>query len=471
VNEQRQAAFRRLTLLLDAVVLPVSMLVAYQLHLALMPYVPALRHPPEPSQYATLLYLTVSLFLVLIVLLQLHTLFERRPTKLEVLVDLSKLHVVGFLGLAGLLFATNSVLNRAIVFAFLGVNLPLMFVVRVLVMSYAEATFARGESRRAWLLVGDGSEGMARMVREAADEPWPPKVLGLLSEAPPATAGLPPHLGPPSKLGQVLHDGHVDLVIFFPPMHHPDAAGELLAACEKLGVPAAFAVDSVHRYPITPQVVTHGGTALITFDWVPPRPAAIAIKQAFDVLAAAVLLLLLSPLLLLAALAIRLSMGGPVLFGQERVGLHGRRFKLLKFRTMVMDAEARRAELDAKNEMSGPVFKMADDPRVTRLGRVLRRWSVDELPQLFNVLQGSMSLVGPRPLPVSEQQEIVGWYRRRLSMKPGITGLWQVSGRSEVDFDEWMKLDLRYVDQWSLRQDLRILLRTLPAVVSRRGAH
>lgn len=471
MNAQRQAAFRRLTLLLDAVVLPVSMIAAYRLHLALMPYVPALRTPPEAADYAALLYMTVTLFLALIVLLRLHTLFERRVSKLELLLDLFKLHVVGFLGLAGLLFTSNIVLNRAIVFAFLGVNLPLMFLVRVAVTAYAEASFARGESRRAWLVVGDGSPGLAQMLAEAAAEPWPPKVLGLLSERPPELEGLPPHLGPPSKLAQVLHDGHVDLVLFYPPLHHPDAAGELLAACERLGVPAAFAVDAGHRYPLTPQVVTHGGTALITFDWVPPRPAAIAIKQAFDVIASAVLLVLLSPLLLATALAIRAAMGGPVLFGQERVGLYGRRFKLLKFRTMVLDAEAQKAALSGQNEMSGPVFKIAQDPRVTPLGRFLRRWSIDELPQLFNVVQGSMSLVGPRPLPVSEQQEIVGWYRRRLSMKPGITGLWQVSGRSQVDFDEWMKLDLRYVDQWSLRQDLKILLRTLPAVVSRRGAH
>jgi lipopolysaccharide/colanic/teichoic acid biosynthesis glycosyltransferase len=143
---------------------------------------------------------------------------------------------------------------------------------------------------------------------------------------------------------------------------------------------------------------------------------------------------------------------------------------MLKFRTMEREAEERRDALLARNEMSGPVFKVSDDPRVTWLGRWLRKFSIDELPQLANVLFGSMSLVGPRPLPIREQQEIRGWHRRRLSMKPGITGLWQVSGRNDVDFEEWMKLDLRYVDEWSLRLDAWILLKTIPAVLLGKGS-
>jgi lipopolysaccharide/colanic/teichoic acid biosynthesis glycosyltransferase len=144
---------------------------------------------------------------------------------------------------------------------------------------------------------------------------------------------------------------------------------------------------------------------------------------------------------------------------------------MFKFRTMVRDAEAQRDALRDENMMAGPVFKVKNDPRVTRLGRFLRASSIDELPQLFNVLLGQMSLVGPRPLPRFEQEQIEGWHRRRLSMKPGITGLWQVSGRNEIAFDQWMKLDLEYVDGWSLREDLRLLLRTIPVLLHRRGAH
>lgn len=471
MNDERQVALRRLTLLLDALVLPISLVIAFRAHEALRSVVPALRDPPDPSDYAVLLYLAAPLWLLLDGLLGLHRLFERRWSRFEVLVELLKLHGLGFLGLTVVMFLSRGIINRGIVGAFLAANLALMFTVRLAITAYVESTFARGESRRAWLLIGAPTQAVAAFVRDAALEPWPARVAGILSPEGPSPAGLPARLGEPKDLPRVLHDQHVDLVIFFPPLHHPDAAGELLQACERLGVTAAFAVDTVHRYSIAPRVVSHGSTPLITFDWLPTRPTAIALKHACDVVLAAALIAILLPLLACIALVVRAAMGSPILYAQERVGLHGRRFRLLKFRTMVKDAEAKKGALGGLNEMSGPVFKIADDPRVTPVGRFLRRWSLDELPQLFNVVMGSMSLVGPRPLPVAEQQEIEGWYRRRLSMKPGITGLWQVSGRSDVDFDAWMKLDLRYVDDWSLRLDLFILLKTIPAVLSRRGAH
>jgi len=171
------------------------------------------------------------------------------------------------------------------------------------------------------------------------------------------------------------------------------------------------------------------------------------------------------------ALGVKLSSRGPVLFRQERGGLHGRRFWMDKFRTMIAGADKLKTQLAEKNEMSGPVFKVAGDPRVTPVGRWLRRSSLDELPQLLNVLKGEMSLVGPRPLPLSESAAIKGPLRRRFSMKPGMTGLWQASGRSNLDFHDWMRLDLEYVDNWSLRLDLQILLRTIVAVLSGKGAH
>jgi exopolysaccharide biosynthesis polyprenyl glycosylphosphotransferase len=471
LNDDRQVALRRLTLLLDALVLPVSLLLAFALHEALRPVIPMLKDPPDPQDYAVLFYFVLPLWLFLDGVLGLHRLFERRWSRYEVLIELIKLHALGFLGLTVVLFLSRGIINRAIVVAFLVVNIVLMFVVRVIITAWVQSSWQRGETRNAWLMVGDAAEAMRTFVADATLQPWPPQVIGFLSITEPQGVELPPRLGAPDALPTVLHDKHVDLVVFFPPLHHPDAAGPLLQQCERLGVTAAFALDTVHKYSIAPRVMTQGTTPLITFDWVPQRPTALALKHAADVVVATLLLLLLSPLLLVVALLVRITMGAGVLYAQERVGQHGRRFRMLKFRTMVHGAEEKKDELKAQNEMSGPVFKMADDPRVTGLGRVLRRWSIDELPQLLNVVRGSMSLIGPRPLPVAEQQEIEGWYRRRLSMKPGITGLWQVSGRSGVDFDDWMKLDLLYVDTWSLRLDLFILLKTLPAVLSRRGAH
>jgi lipopolysaccharide/colanic/teichoic acid biosynthesis glycosyltransferase len=201
------------------------------------------------------------------------------------------------------------------------------------------------------------------------------------------------------------------------------------------------------------------------------RQGALAVKRVIDVVGALLILVLTLPLLAVVALLIRVSSRGPVIFRQERSGFHGRAFEMYKLRTMVADAELRRSELLHLNEMDGPVFKVSDDPRRTWLGRFIRRYSVDELPQLVNVIKGEMSLVGPRPLPLYEASRIKGVQRRRLAMRPGLSGLWQTRGRSTVDFDEWMRMDLEYVDRWSLALDLRILLATLPEVLRGTGAH
>jgi exopolysaccharide biosynthesis polyprenyl glycosylphosphotransferase len=195
-------------------------------------------------------------------------------------------------------------------------------------------------------------------------------------------------------------------------------------------------------------------------------------KQAIDVVGAFFLLLALSPLLLIVTVWIRLTSPGPVLFKQQRSGLNGQPFTMLKFRSMISNAEQKKQELAALNEMSGPVFKLTDDPRVTPVGRFLRKYSVDELPQLVNVLRGEMSLVGPRPLPVDEVMRFDDFaHRRRLSVKPGLTCLWQVSGRNNVtDFKDWVRLDLEYIDNWSLWLDLKILVRTVPVVLMGTGA-
>ncbi len=197
----------------------------------------------------------------------------------------------------------------------------------------------------------------------------------------------------------------------------------------------------------------------------------LAAKRVLDVVLSATILILLLPILVTVAIMIKLSSPGPILFRQDRVGLNKRRFRIYKFRTMVVDAEKMMPELESRNEVSGPVFKIKNDPRITPVGRFLRRTSIDELPQLLNVLRGEMSLVGPRPLPLRDYEGFSeDWQRRRFSVKPGITCLWQVNGRSEISFDQWMLLDLQYLDEWSLWLDLKILARTVPAVVRGSGA-
>jgi exopolysaccharide biosynthesis polyprenyl glycosylphosphotransferase len=214
------------------------------------------------------------------------------------------------------------------------------------------------------------------------------------------------------------------------------------------------------------------GQALPLFELKPPvfEGVDFAIKRSFDLVFAVLLLIVLSPLMAFAAVGIKLSSRGPVFYRSQRPGIGGRSFACLKFRTMVSGADLRQDELESRNELSGAIFKIRRDPRVTPVGRFLRRWSLDELPQLFNVLRGEMSLVGPRPLPQRDYDRLEPWHRKRYLVLPGMTGLWQVSGRSELDFDELVRLDFLYLERWSVFLDLTILLKTIPAVIRARGA-
>jgi exopolysaccharide biosynthesis polyprenyl glycosylphosphotransferase len=246
----------------------------------------------------------------------------------------------------------------------------------------------------------------------------------------------------------------------------------IVQLCEEQGIIVRVQPEMFNLKVAKLHVDMLDGMPLVTIRSGPQDGWQLVLKQLIDVCGSAMLLLAASPLLLIVALLIKLDSPGPVFFRQERVGLHKRRFQLLKFRTMVDGADRQQPLLEHLNEADGPVFKIKDDPRMTRLGRFLRRFSIDELPQLFNVLKGEMSLVGPRPLPVRDVERIaVQWHKRRLSMKPGVTCLWQVNGRSDVGFEHWVQMDLEYIDTWTLGLDLKILLRTIPTVLKGAGAY
>ena len=246
----------------------------------------------------------------------------------------------------------------------------------------------------------------------------------------------------------------------------------IVQLCEEQGIIVRVQPEMFNLKVAKLHVDMLDGMPLVTIRSGPQDGWQLVLKQLIDVCGSAMLLLAASPLLLIVALLIKLDSPGPVFFRQERVGLHKRRFRLLKFRTMVDGADRQQPLLEHLNEADGPVFKIKDDPRMTRLGRFLRRFSIDELPQLFNVLKGEMSLVGPRPLPVRDVERIaVQWHKRRLSMKPGVTCLWQVNGRSDVNFEHWVQMDLEYIDTWTLGLDLKILLRTIPTVLKGAGAY
>jgi exopolysaccharide biosynthesis polyprenyl glycosylphosphotransferase len=249
-----------------------------------------------------------------------------------------------------------------------------------------------------------------------------------------------------------------------------DAMQRAVEVCERFGTPFALPASEFRferARPAHPRAIRDGYVHYVTAE---TKRAQRALMRVFDIAVSSLAIALLSPIFVGVALAIKLTSRGPVLFKQERVGLHGRPFHMLKFRSMVVDAEKLRAALEAQNEQSGPVFKIKKDPRITAVGRVIRKLSVDELPQFINVLRGEMAIVGPRPPLPSEVAKYEPWQRRRLSVRPGITCVWQVSGRSEISFEQWMYLDMQYIDHWSLRKDLKLILMTLPAVLKSRGA-
>ncbi|MCC6173985.1 MAG: sugar transferase [Chloroflexi bacterium] len=277
-----------------------------------------------------------------------------------------------------------------------------------------------------------------------------------------------PLLGPIASLERLVQQMSVDEIIVALPASRREQVGRIIARGFARPVQVKIAADLGELLPSRFEVHRHGGQSYIGFA---PVARVTWIKRAFDLLVGGAIVAAFAPIVLAIALAIKLDSAGPILYRQERIGKDGVRFQMLKFRSMRQDADALLASLQTQNEASGPLFKMRDDPRVTRVGRLLRRSSLDELPQLVNVLRGEMSLVGPRPPMPKEVAQYEDWQHGRLRAVPGMTGLWQVSGRSDVPFHDMVRLDLHYIRNWSLWLDLEILVRTIPAVLGNRGAY
>jgi exopolysaccharide biosynthesis polyprenyl glycosylphosphotransferase len=274
-----------------------------------------------------------------------------------------------------------------------------------------------------------------------------------------------PVLGTVDDLATILHSEIVDEVAICLPFSEQATIERVTRLCQEEGKTVRIPVAVLERTLSLGKFEELDGLPIISLSSGSDRILALAAKRGLDVAGSALLLIVLSPVFLLLALLVRLDTPGPAFFRQERLGLHGRPFQVIKFRSMASDAEERLEDLQAHNLIRGHAFKMESDPRVTRVGRLLRRSSLDELPQLLNVLRGEMSLVGPRPPLPNEVAKYDVWHRRRLSMKPGMTGLWQIGARRTTDFDHWVEKDLEYIDRWSLWLDLKIIARTVPAVL------
>lgn len=448
MSTDRQA--ERLLLLADLAALLASMAAAYFLRGALVPVLPGLKPSVPAGDYLHILIVFVPTWAWGADRMGLHRARTLRGPLIELLRSLFLTQVWGTVAIALILVSARVSLNRSFIAVFLVTSTLFLLLTKLA----QQVWIRRQRGRVVSLVVGRGLQGI-----EVAGELL--RLRGRLVE----------HLGGVNaeSLRERLRAGSVDEVVLTDEVPHSQLR-PLLETCEEVGVPALVKMERVDLRLARARAEFIGPSLYLTYETQEPDRLSILFKAILDRVLAAAGLVLLSPLLAVVALLIRATSRGPALFVQLRGGLNGRPFPMFKFRTMRSGAESERDSLLTENQMDGPVFKLASDPRITPLGRLLRRTSIDELPQLLNVVAGQMSLVGPRPLPVVEAKELSGVHRRRMSVRPGITGLWQVSGRSDLTFQEWMALDLQYVDNWNLGLDAVILLRTIPALLSGRGA-
>ncbi len=351
-----------------------------------------------------------------------------------------------------------------------GLALALLLVNRAVVRWNQRRSHRLGRDVRAVAIVGDGpvAHRIAETLRERQE--WGLHFAGFVSMGTNPGGAEGPVLGCLDDLARIVDNNVIDEVIFAVENANLERIEPALAACAEAGVNTRIVLDFFPYTFSKLEFEEFGGFPMLVFHTTSNEELALLAKRAFDLVLSSAAIVFGAPLFLVVALGVRLSTPGPVLFVQRRTGLNGREFDMYKFRSMVAGAEFHDLLLTSKSDVAGPAFKLRDDPRVTPFGRFLRKSSLDELPQFFNVWFGDMSVVGPRPPIPSEVVRYERWQRRRLSVKPGLTCLWQVRGRSDLDFDTWMKLDLEYIDNWSLWLDLKLVVLTIPAVLLARGA-
>jgi len=387
---------------------------------------------------------------------------------------LLKAVILGTLILEAIIFMMKSIYISRLLIGFFGATNFVMLVVSKPFFRYAINILAeKGEMNRI-LIVGTGKRAKELAKEIEGDKLLHMKILGFISENSQTRASVINGysvLGTIKDIPGIIEREVIDEVIFAVPRNMLDELENIFLHCDEIGVKTRVALNFSPKMVSKVSLENFKGTSLLTFSATPKNEFALLGKRILDILGSSLLLILTFPLFILISILIKATSKGPVFFKQIRCGLNGRRFIMYKFRTMVEGAENMKGDFEKMNVLSGPVFKIKRDPRITLIGRFLRRRSLDELPQLINILKGEMSFVGPRPPLPEEVEKYERWQRRRLSMRPGLTSLWQISGRNEIDFEEWMRLDLKYIDEWSFLNDIKIILKTIPVVILGKGAY
>lgn len=364
--------------------------------------------------------------------------------------------------------------SRLVILIFASVEFVVLLLIRIAVAKYYAHVIKNSKNSLRVLIVGTGERARELAWKLQVQAEWGLTVVGYLDpDAERVGWEIDGDfvLGTIENIHECLKEHVVDEVIIAIPRSLLNDAEPIAWACMEEGIKLRFMADIFNLQMANVSLTMAGDLPLLTMEPVAHDESKLFAKRIFDLVVTTISMPVILPILVLTAIAVKLDSPGPAFFVQQRVGLRKHRFPMFKFRSMYVDAEAKLKELEHLNEADGPIFKMKNDPRVTRVGSFIRKTSIDELPQLFNVLRGEMSLVGPRPMSIRDVDLFEkGLQRKRFSVKPGITCIWQVSGRSELTFDEWLELDLEYIDNWSFFLDVELLLRTIPAVLKSKGA-
>lgn len=465
---EKEGLFDNLFAIIDILISIIAFGSAY--YLRKFYYTHGLSYSPE---YLSAIFMLIPIWFVLLKLSN-STRLHRTRTYSIILIDYIKVVTFGTAALLFLIFAFKfDSISRIVIFLFAIIDLILMYLVKISIYVYFKNHRSKGMNLRYIVVIGDEQSGqfidMLANVKE-----WGYRITGIITDSEQIKEKYKEkyHIcSGNTNLARLLEEKTIDEVVY---AHiHPDLEQlkHLIYVCEEIGVTFRMQSNLFSMIATKAELEYLDQVPFLRFSNTPTDYWALRTKAVFDYCISFLIIIFSSPMLFLISLIIKLTSEGPIIFKQKRVGLRGREFYVYKFRTMVQNAEDLRDQLQDQNEMDGPVFKIKNDPRITKIGHFLRKTSLDEFPQFFNVLRGEMSIVGPRPPIPDEVAHYERWQRRRLSMKPGITCIWQVSGRNDISFENWMKLDMQYIDTWSLKLDMYLFFKTIKIVFLSKGAY
>lgn len=465
--KEHEAIFRGLAIVLDLCIVCVTFLLGL-----------IVQHWSYNVRLSGIYFILLPVFLIIWGILLYHfgmySSLRRKPISNIVFIVLEAALLGGSLfGCFIFITKMHSVSRMHILYSFLFASL-FISIEKILIVQFFRYHRRRGINTRNILIVGTGARAQYFINLMNEHPEWGIRIIGLVDrDKTKISTAICGHevIGSLDDISDIIHSCVVDEVMFIVPRSWLNTIEGIMCECETIGIKVSVALDLFELKLSKARYNNVDKLPLLTFESAPGNDLRLYAKRLFDIVVSFVILVLSSPVFAITAIAVKITSKGRVFFKQQRCSLNGRRFIIYKFRTMIEDAENKLKDLLAYNEMKGPVFKMEDDPRLTKVGKLLRRFSIDELPQLWNVFVGDMSLVGPRPPIPAEVSKYEPWQRRRLSMRPGLTCLWQVNGRNKIsDFNEWMQLDLKYIDNWSFLLDCKILLKSLPVVLFGIGA-